>query len=545
MGTPAVITFSGCARILLALTKDWQAADGSAATLANARTALAKLIYALNGAGFPDPASDDLVTQQSGAWNDCLAAARAAQDQSGAPLPADGKYVVLWSADASNTSRLGPGLPLNWPYQPTSRISRIFGPVIDKDNKPKQLFFFDQVDETAAIDVGVHVGPGFWPKPEKRAVVPQALADVGAVARMQVAQSRPLVASILFGLWVASWFYLGLWQWVEGDIAYKTWTALEQNITKLDAADPLKSCLTMTDKKKLNWIAECDKQWTDARTAQKPPERKSLDPKTGESWYGMIYRYFWTDTQTTLVMPFLLTLLATCFLVVAAGLGSDKGVWFGALIDSRNRFSLSRTQQMAWSILLLGALAVTSSFNAIVMPATIGTALEFIPQMAGALWAALGINLVASPYLNALILDSKDASRVEQRSPADPTVMTNLVTPARLDVNSNPKDANWLDLMTGETAGTENQLDVSRVQHLIISGLLISVYLMLLTKLMDSVSGEMIVTAFKSGQVPFSELPRVGETFLGLLMLSHGGYLAFKARKNDADGGSHAPDAPK
>jgi hypothetical protein len=531
---PAVISFSDCGRILLALTKDWQAADGRPATLANVRTALAKLIYALGGKGFPDPASDALVKQNSEVWMDCLAAARAARDQNDNPLPADGKYAVLWAPDPANASTIAPGLPINWPYQPTSIISRIFGPVIEKDNRPKQLFMFDKVDESAAVDVGVHPSPGFWPKVPSMSAPVQALARVDAAA--PVAQKRPILATALFVLWVVSLLYLWLWQWVQGDIAYRSWTTLQANIAKLDSANPLKSCTTLTDKKKLSWTVDCDKLWADARSAQKPP-----DSKSGDSWYGMIYRHFWTDAQATLLAPFLWTLVATCLLVVAGGLGSSKGIWFGALIDSRNRFSLSRTQMMAWTILLLGGLSVASAFNAILVPTTLGSALEFIPAMAGALWAALGVNLVASPYLSALILDNKDEARVEQQSSSDPSIMKSLVTPATLDVNRSPNEASWLDLMTGETAGTENQLDVSRVQHLIISGLLISIYLMLLAKLMDSVSGEMIATAFKTGQPPFTELPPVGETFLGLLLLSHGGYLVFKARKTDADGGSGAP----
>jgi hypothetical protein len=539
---PAVLSFSDCGRILLALTKDWQAADGKPATLANVRTALAKLIYALSGKGFPDPASDQLVQQESETWMECLAAARAAKDQSDKPLPPEGRYAVLWSPNTTNASAIGPGLPLNWPYQPTSVVSRIFGPVIDADNKPKQLFLFDQVDESAAVDVGVRPSPGFWPKaPAPVAAPAQAVARLDAAAPVPVraSQKRPIIATLLFVLWVASFIYLGLWEWVQGSIGYRTWTALEANISKLDDANPLKKCTTLTDKKKLSWIAECDKLWDDARTAQKPP-----DSKKGDSWYGMIYRHFWTDAQATLLTPFLLTLVATCFLVVAAGLGSAKGVWFGALIDSRNRFSLSRTQQMAWTILLLGGLWLTSAFNAILIPATLGSGLEFIPQMAGALWAALGVNLVASPYLSALILDNKEGPAVEQQSPSDPSLMQSLVTPAKLDVNNSPSQASWLDLMTGETAGMENQLDVSRVQHLIISGLLISIYLMLLAKLMDSVTAETIATAFKTGQPPFTELPPVGETFLGLLLLSHGGYLAFKARKTGSDGGSAAPSQP-
>ena len=77
--------------------------------------------------------------------------------------------------------------------------------------------------------------------------------------------------------------------------------------------------------------------------------------------------------------------------------------------------------------------------------------------------------------------------------------------------------------------------DVSRVQHLIITGLFISIYMALVAKMMDSVGPQMIATAYKTLQPPFTQLPQVGETFLGLLLLSHGGYLAFKARTPSAN----------
>jgi hypothetical protein len=104
------------------------------------------------------------------------------------------------------------------------------------------------------------------------------------------------------------------------------------------------------------------------------------------------------------------------------------------------------------------------------------------------------------------------------------------------------EQASWLDLVTGEAAGTEKDVDVSRLQHLIIWGLLISVYLLQLGKLMRSVSAEMIATAYVSNRMPFTDLPYVGETFLGLPLLSHGGYHVFKARQtNDAAGTTQAP----
>ena len=356
---------------------------------------------------------------------------------------------MLWRPSPTNANGIGPGMPINWPYQPTSVVSRIFGPVIDAEGKPKQLFMFDHVDESAAVDVGVRLSPGFWPK------VPTAPAPAQVAARIAVAAAappppskRPLLATGLFILWVLSFFYLGLWQSVQGDIAFRNWTAMQANIAKFGDADPLKKCTALTDKNTLSWIPDCDRLWNDARTAQKPPASKS-----GDTVYGVIYRHFWTDTQATLLKPFLWTLVATCLLVVAAGLASTKGLWFGALIDLRNRFSLSRTQQLSWTILLLGGLAVTSTFNAILIPTTFGIGLEFIPKMAGALWAALGVNLLASPYLSAVILDNKEGPAVEQRAPGETSVIKELVTPAKLDVNSSPSEASWLDLMTGETEG--------------------------------------------------------------------------------------------
>jgi hypothetical protein len=55
----------------------------------------------------------------------------------------------------------------------------------------------------------------------------------------------------------------------------------------------------------------------------------------------------------------------------------------------------------------------------------------------------------------------------------------------------------------------------------------------------------MIATAFKASQPPFAELPAMGETFLGLLLLSHGGYLASKTRKTGSDGGSQTASPPQ
>ena len=163
MDSPPIFPLSDCPRILLALTKDWRAGDNRPETLADVRTALAKLIYALGGQGFPDPASDPVVQQNHEIWKDCLAASRAARDKCERPLPPDGQYAVLGFADATDPTKLASDR-LNWPHQ--ARMT--FGPIIEADNaddRPKQLFMFEKVDENAEVDQGVRPSPGFWPKP--------------------------------------------------------------------------------------------------------------------------------------------------------------------------------------------------------------------------------------------------------------------------------------------------------------------------------------------------------------------------------------------
>jgi hypothetical protein len=112
---PAVFSFSDCPRVLLALTRDWRTGDNRRETLTRARTALAKLIYALKGQGFPAPAPDGLLQQNREIWEDCLAASRAARDEREKPLPPEGRYAVLWFSDKDDASKLAPGA-LNWPH---------------------------------------------------------------------------------------------------------------------------------------------------------------------------------------------------------------------------------------------------------------------------------------------------------------------------------------------------------------------------------------------------------------------------------------------
>jgi hypothetical protein len=347
---------------------------------------------------------------------------------------------------------------------------RFSGPVLDgADSKPKRLFFFLEPIDPDGMILDKDISSGFWPKPDIMSPAGRVSAVQGMAAGSVVPAPahRPVLATVLFILWLCMGAYVALWIWSAVDFA------------------------------------------------------SNSAPQGG--WLEFL---FWKPlkvdaTHFSLVLPFVVTLITVGLLMVAAGLALN-GRWFGVIIDERNRFSLSRAQQVAWTILLLGGLGVMGWFNARVgLPTGI---LDAFPSMNAALWAAIGINLAVTPFLSAAILDLKD-----QPQQADAPVSQNIVRPAALHKNISAQDANWAELVTGETQGTDSQPDVSRLQHLVISGLLLTTYFIQLTNALAQVA---------TPPTTFAAMPPVGQTFIGLLAFSHAGYLVFKARSKQVDSAS-------
>jgi hypothetical protein len=150
-------------------------------------------------------------------WKACVAAARAAVDENGDPQDPFGPYVVFWAADPANSAKLGAGLDLNWPSQPDSHIARVSGAILEGDDpKPKRLFFFDAINEAAAIEMDADAAPGFWPRAaDESGDGATAAPQQNAVATPSLAR-RPYLATGLFVLWVLSGFILALWLWQTG-----------------------------------------------------------------------------------------------------------------------------------------------------------------------------------------------------------------------------------------------------------------------------------------------------------------------------------------
>jgi len=188
----------------------------------------------------------------------------------------------------------------------------------------------------------------------------------------------------------------------------------------------------------------------------------------------------------------------------------------GVMIDDRNRISLERVQWVSWFIVLLGGYFTEAVWNA-----AYGS--EF-PGMETELLALLGI-VSASLVLSNLILEPKKQvppgkPAAGQVAPQAPPLAANdhPIQIGSLDANSTVDDASWADLYLGEEAANRYIVDVSRLQKLVITVLLVVTYVGWLWR--------------DFGMAPakgFEQMPKIGDTFVWLLGISHGAYLAFKA----------------
>jgi F0F1-type ATP synthase membrane subunit c/vacuolar-type H+-ATPase subunit K len=199
-----------------------------------------------------------------------------------------------------------------------------------------------------------------------------------------------------------------------------------------------------------------------------------------------------------------------------------RGGAFAFLIDERNRMSLSRLQLSAWTILLIGGYWTLAFWD--VRCGARGSLMGPFPTMQYDLWLLLGIvniSAVASP----LILQTKANADTPATDTAPPHVAATQVSEiGTLDARTTSAGASWLDLFTGEEVANRGTIDISRLQHFVITLLLLATYAYILGATMNGLQVGDPTKPFVA-----VNMPSVGQTFLGLLAISHAGYLAAKA----------------
>jgi hypothetical protein len=225
----------------------------------------------------------------------------------------------------------------------------------------------------------------------------------------------------------------------------------------------------------------------------------------------------------------ILVLLGAFVAISGQGL---SGLWRGALVDERNKMSLSRLQMIVWTLIVLSAFLAAALNNI-----AAGAANPLQIPIPNELWTLMGITttaLLGSP----LILSLKRAQ------PADPNqaraTLQRLVPGAKVDVNNGRasttggdscgishqgqvvvnscvKDAQWSDLFRGEEIGNAANLDLGKIQMFYFTVIVALAYAVALGTLFAQSSG--VISAF----------PALDQSTVALLAISNAGYLSNKA----------------
>jgi hypothetical protein len=192
--------------------------------------------------------------------------------------------------------------------------------------------------------------------------------------------------------------------------------------------------------------------------------------------------------------------------------------WFGVLIDTRNKVSLSRLQMTLWTVLILSAF-----MTAVVANIDLGQPQPLIIVIPVELWLLMGIS-TASMIGSPIILNVK---RNRTASEDDKQRALGQLARRRIDAaqvnfrgqlveNQSADAARISDLFQGSETGNLGLVDLGKLQMLFFTAVLLFAYG---TTLAGLFTARDIITA----------LPAMDPGMLALLSISHAGYLVNKA----------------
>ncbi len=220
--------------------------------------------------------------------------------------------------------------------------------------------------------------------------------------------------------------------------------------------------------------------------------------------------------------PANLVALLVFSLIIGHGI---TGSWKGVFVDERNKVSLSRLQLLLWTIILLSAF-ITVALNQI----NGSKKIEIV--MDEQLWVLMGISttsLIGSPLIKST-KTTKSSNKEEtkktiqslggtiaENGAVDDTSEVN--TNGQIVVNKSIKKAGIADLFKGEETGNAAAVDLAKTQMFFFTMITMIAYIVLLY---SKIYGDGII----NNEFTF---PSFDSSLLGLLGISHSGYLVNKA----------------
>jgi len=227
---------------------------------------------------------------------------------------------------------------------------------------------------------------------------------------------------------------------------------------------------------------------------------------------------FWYRNPFSRVVVWLATVGLTILLVAVIGLGVNRRP-AGAIIDSRNRVSLSKLQMIAWTILVLSALmtaGVSNLFDLFGGTNLRSLLIDIPPELLAAMGIA-AVSLTATPAILSM-KDSQPAGSAALQSTAGKLGLTadQVSTSGQVFGRTSADDASWVDIFRGDEVGNAASPDLSKIQQFLITLLLLAIY------------GGDIWSMFAS-EATFHALPLLDDKFVWLMGISHASYLTYKA----------------
>lgn len=202
----------------------------------------------------------------------------------------------------------------------------------------------------------------------------------------------------------------------------------------------------------------------------------------------------------------IINLVLLLVFAVVAGKGVT-GYWLGIIIDDRSKISLSRLQMLTWTIIVASGFLSAALFNLNLEGPGNPDPLDItIPQQLLWLMGISTTSLVGSPLVNST---KKAAGKIHD--------------------NTSPKDADWQDIFMGEEKGNEKTIDLAKVQMFFITVVVVLAYAVTMG---NELSGTSAITT----------LPPLDGGIVGLLGISHAGYLTSKGVPKDKGNGTTTTD---
>ncbi|UCF44001.1 MAG: hypothetical protein JSV99_03515 [Planctomycetota bacterium] len=248
----------------------------------------------------------------------------------------------------------------------------------------------------------------------------------------------------------------------------------------------------------------------------------------------------WLIPASQIQLTWLLSLVALTMFTMLTSHGITGRFWLGWLINEQYRMSLSRLQMFLWTVVVVSAFFTSVLTN--IKAGHLENALDITIQKE--LWIAMGIStisLVGSPLINSQKkrkkTNKKEAEKTltrlgllaEGANEVEKEVVTAKHYSGQLHRNENPQDARLFDMVRGEETSNADVLDLTRLQNLFFTLILIGTYAV-------NLGSKLVADAGEICKSPIDKFPELGVSSIALLAISHAGYLVGKAVDHQPEG---------